>query len=101
MGKVRHAPPHAFLRAAGAISAAISLSRITGMVREIVMARLFGAGEIYDAFLLGMRIPNLTRNLFAEGALSSAFVPVFSQYLATRGRQEAAELSSAVATALF
>jgi putative peptidoglycan lipid II flippase len=100
MGKVRNAPPHAFLRAAGAISAAISLSRITGMVREIVMARLFGAGEIYDAFLLGMRIPNLTRNLFAEGALSSAFVPVFSQYLATRGRQEAAELSSAVATAL-
>jgi putative peptidoglycan lipid II flippase len=90
-----------FFRAAGAISAAVSLSRITGMVREIVMARLFGAGAVYDAFLLGTRIPNLARNLFAEGALSSAFVPVFSECLATRGRREAANLSNAVATALF
>ena len=89
-----------FFRAAGTISAAISLSRTTGMVREMAMARLFGAGEIYDAFLLGMRIPNLARNLFAEGALSSAFVPVFSQYLETRGRKAAADLSSAVASAL-
>jgi putative peptidoglycan lipid II flippase len=70
------------------------------MVREIVMARLFGAGAVYDAFLLGMRIPNLARNLFAEGALSSAFVPVFAQYLASKSRKEAAELSSAVASAL-
>ena len=45
------------------------------------MARLFGAGFIYDAFLLGFRIPNLTRDLFAEGALSSAFVPVFVDLL--------------------
>jgi len=66
----------------------------------MVMARLFGAGESYDAFLLGFRIPNLTRDLFAEGALSSAFVPVFTQYLATKGKREAAELSSLVATAL-
>ena len=89
------------VHAAGSISAAVSLSRITGMVREVVMARLFGAGAIYDAFLLGMRIPNLARNLFAEGSLSSAFVPVFSQYLAKRGRAEAARLSSAVATGLI
>jgi putative peptidoglycan lipid II flippase len=95
----RQAQP--FFRAAGAISAAISLSRLTGMVREVVMARLFGAGALYDAFLLGTRIPNLARNLFAEGALSSAFVPVFSQYLAARGRKQAAALSSAVTTALF
>ena len=59
-------------------------SRVTGLVREIVMARLFGAGFIYDAFLLGFRIPNLTRDLFAEGALSSAFVPSLHHYLATR-----------------
>ena len=97
-GKPRQPPP--FFRAAGTISAAISLSRVTGMLREIVMARLFGAGAIYDAYLLGMRIPNLARNLFAEGALSSAFVPVFSQYLANRGRREAAVLSSAVSSAL-
>ena len=65
------------------------------------MARLFGAGAIYDAFLLGFRIPNLTRDLFAEGALSSAFVPIFTQYLATKGKRAAAELSNLVATALI
>lgn len=88
------------MRAAGVVSAAVFLSRITGLVREMVMARLFGAGEAYDAFLLGFRIPNLTRDLFAEGALSSAFVPVFTQYLATKNKREAAELSNLVATAL-
>ncbi len=65
------------------------------------MARLFGAGAVYDAFLLGMRIPNLARNLFAEGALSSAFIPIFSEYLAGRDKREARELSNAVATALL
>ncbi len=78
---------------------AVLLSRITGMVREMVMARLFGAGLAYDAFLLGFRIPNLARNLFAEGALSSAFVPGFTRQLA-KGRQEAEELSNLVGTAL-
>src|SRR3989441_3328100 len=89
------------VRSAGVVSAAVFLSRITGLLREIVMARLFGAGRSYDAFLLGFRIPNLTRDLFAEGALSSAFVPIFTQYLATKGRREAAELSNLVATALI
>ena len=77
------------------------LSRITGLVREMVMARLFGAGAVYDAFLLGFRIPNLTRDLFAEGALSSAFVPIFTRYLATKSKSAAAELSNLVATALI
>jgi putative peptidoglycan lipid II flippase len=89
------------MRAAGVVSAAVFLSRISGLVREMIMARLFGAGQAYDAFLLGFRIPNLTRDLFAEGALSSAFVPVFTQYLATKGKREAAELSNLVATALL
>ena len=91
---------HAFLRSAGVVSAAVVLSRITGVVREMVMARLFGAGAVYDAFLLGFRIPNLTRNLFAEGALSSAFVPTFTRYLSTKSKREAAELSNLVGTAL-
>ncbi len=77
------------------------MSRVTGLVREIVMARLFGAGFIYDAYLLGFRIPNLTRDLFAEGALSSAFVPIFAQTLAQKGRKEAAVLSNLVGTALI
>ena len=89
------------VRSAGVVSAAVFLSRISGLVREMVMARLFGAGQSYDAFLLGFRIPNLTRDLFAEGALSSAFVPVFSRYLATKSKREASELASLVATALL
>jgi putative peptidoglycan lipid II flippase len=88
------------VRAAGVVSAAVFLSRITGLIRETVMAALFGASAAYDAFLIGFRIPNLTRDLFAEGALSSAFVPVFTQHLATKGRREAAELSNLVATML-
>src|SRR5579864_5385917 len=89
------------VRSAGVVSAAIFMSRITGLVREIAMARLFGAGQVYDAFLLGFRIPNLTRDLFAEGALSSAFVPIFTKYLTTKGKREAAELSNLVGTALI
>lgn len=89
------------VRAAGIVSAAVFLSRITGLVRETVMAALFGASAAYDAFLIGFRIPNLTRDLFAEGALSSAFVPVFTQHLTTKGRREAAELSNLVSTTLM
>jgi len=89
------------VRSAGVASVAIFMSRVTGLMREIVMARLFGAGQAYDAFLLGFRIPNLTRDLFAEGALSSAFVPTFTEYLAKRGKREAAELSNLVATAIL
>jgi putative peptidoglycan lipid II flippase len=76
------------------------MSRITGLVREMVMAQLFGAGYSYDAFLLGFRIPNLTRDLFAEGALSSAFVPIFTGYLQKGQRQEAGRLSNQVASAI-
>ena len=68
------------------------------------MARLFGAGRIYDAFSLGFRIPNLTRDLFAEGALSSAFVPMFTEYLATqsaRRSRRASRISSATALILI
>jgi putative peptidoglycan lipid II flippase len=89
------------VRSAGIVSVAVAMSRLTGLVREMVMARLFGAGFVYDAFLLGFRIPNLTRDLFAEGALSSAFVPIFTQTLAQKGRKEAAVLSNLVATALI
>ncbi|MBM3748332.1 MAG: murein biosynthesis integral membrane protein MurJ [Acidobacteria bacterium] len=88
------------VRSAGMVSAGVLLSRLSGLVRETVMARLFGASMVYDAFSLGFRIPNLTRDLFAEGALSAAFVPTFTEYLATKGKKEAAELSSLVGTAV-
>lgn len=88
-------------RSAGIVSIAIFLSRITGLVREMVMAQKFGAGFAYDAFLLGFRIPNLSRDLFAEGSLSAAFVPTFTYYLTKKTPQEAAALSNVVATATF
>ena len=75
-------------------------SRVTGLAREMAMAWLFGASMAYDAFMLGFRIPNLTRDLFAEGALSSAFVPTFTEYLAKRSKQDAARLANLVATAI-
>src|SRR5260370_9151463 len=87
------------VRSAGVVSAAVLLSRLTGLVREIAMARLFGAGVAMDAFVIGFRIPNLTRDLFAEGALSSAFVPTFTNYLTTKSKQEAAPLSNLLTTA--
>lgn len=95
------APAENVARSAGIVSIAVFLSRITGLVREKVMAHYFGAGFVYDAFLLGFRIPNLTRDLFAEGALSSAFVPIFTQTLASEGRKQAAVLSNLVGTALI
>ena len=91
----------AILRSASRVSGALLLSRVSGLVRETVMAHLFGAGRVYDAFSLGFRIPNLTRDLFAEGALSSAFVPTFSQYLAGKRREEAAHLANLVGTAVI
>jgi putative peptidoglycan lipid II flippase len=66
-----------------------------------MMTRLFGAGPAMDAFILGFRIPNLTRDLFAEGALSAAFVPTFVDYLRKGDRKEAAHLANLVATAII
>jgi putative peptidoglycan lipid II flippase len=82
-------------------SAAVLTSRVSGLVREGAMARLFGASSAYDAFLIGFRIPNLARDLFAEGALSAAFVPIFVEYLHNKGKQEAAHLANLVATAII
>lgn len=88
-------------RHAGIASFAVLLSRISGLVREGVMSRLFGAGAAVDAFVIGFRIPNLTRDLFAEGALSAAFVPTFVDYLNKKSKQEAAHLVNLVATAII
>ncbi len=77
------------------------LSRVSGLVREGVMSRMFGAGSAYDAFVIGFRIPNLTRDLFAEGALSAAFVPTFVEYLQNKDKKEAAHLANLVATAII
>src|SRR5262245_9926555 len=72
------------------------LSRVLGLVREQVIATLFGAGLAADAFNVAFRIPNLLRDLFAEGALSAAFVPTFTEYARKRAPGEAWELGRQV-----
>jgi putative peptidoglycan lipid II flippase len=76
-------------------------SRVLGLVREQVMAYLFGAGNAVDAFNVAFRIPNLVRDLFAEGAMSAAFVPTFTRYLTREGRASAWRLGSHVLNALL
>lgn len=87
--------------AAGKVSLAVLISRILGLVREQVFAGLFGAGIYNDAWQVAFRIPNLLRDLFAEGALSSAFVPSFSEYLHRKGKSEAWELANLVLSGLL
>jgi putative peptidoglycan lipid II flippase len=84
------------VRSAGAVSIAVMCSRVLGLIREQVFAGLFGAGYAYDAFVVAFRIPNLLRDLFAEGALSAAFVTVFSHYNTNRGAEETWRLAGNV-----
>lgn len=83
-------------RSAATVSIAVMCSRVLGLVREQVFAGLFGAGYAYDSFVVAFRIPNLLRDLFGEGALSAAFVSVFSDYNANRSREETWRLASNV-----
>ena len=82
------------MRAAGLISALTLMSRLLGLAREQVFAALLGAGLHADAFQAAFRIPNLLRDLFAEGALSAAFVPTYARALAEGGPARARQLSS-------
>src|SRR5689334_5024446 len=76
-------------RAAGLVGALTVVSRVTGLVRDIVVGYLFGAGLGADAFFVAYRIPNLLRRLVAEGAATAAFIPVFTGYLTNGPRAEA------------
>jgi len=87
-------------RAAGVVGLATMLSRVFGFIRDMVVAAIFGAGFATDAFFVAFRIPNLLRRLFAEGSLTISFVPVFTEYLKTRSRQEALELANVAFTML-
>jgi putative peptidoglycan lipid II flippase len=93
------------LKAAASVSGMTFLSRITGFVRDALLAILFGAGLAMDAFVVAFRIPNLLRRLFAEGAFSQAFVPVVGEYRAQHGdektREFAARVLGLLAAALF
>src|SRR5574341_764649 len=83
------------------ISAATMASRVLGLARDQLFALLIGANRFSDAFVVAFRIPNLLRDLFAEGALSSAFVPTFAEHRRNRGVEAAVALANAVAGAIL
>ncbi|MDQ2868604.1 MAG: murein biosynthesis integral membrane protein MurJ [Verrucomicrobiota bacterium] len=85
-------------KATGIVGIAILCSRLLGLVREQVFAGLFGAGANLDAFLMAFRVPNLLRDLFAEGALSTAFITTFSKKIAQDGDGSAWRLANKMAT---
>ena len=87
-------------RRAGVVSAAVLASRLLGLVREQAFAVFFGAGRELDAFITAFRIPNLLRDLFAEGALSAAFVTTFTQRMEREGERSAWRLANLVVNAL-
>src|ERR1700729_4459776 len=85
-------------KAASIVGLAVMCSRILGLIREQIFAALFGGGRAMDAFTVAFRTPNLLRDLFAEGALSTAFITTFSKTIATDGDQAAWRLANKVAT---
>lgn len=88
------------VEAAGVLGCATMLSRVMGMVRDMIVAHLFGAGLATDAFIAAFQIPNVLRRFFAEGALTSAFVPIFSHTLTSCGQARARQLANSCATLL-
>ncbi len=89
------------LKALATVSGMTLLSRILGFVRDFVIARIFGAGMLTDAFFVAFKLPNLLRRLFAEGAFSQAFVPILGEYKSKHGELETRQLVDHVATLLF
>lgn len=90
-----------FLKRSLRFSTSTVISRLLGLVREQVFSHFFGAGAAVDAFYAAFRIPNLLREFFAEGALSAAYVPVFSQRLKDEGKQKAFLLTSTILSVLL
>jgi putative peptidoglycan lipid II flippase len=88
------------LKTLSAISSMTMLSRITGLLRETLIARAFGASAMTDAYVVAFRIPNLLRRLFAEGAFSQAFVPILAEYKNQQGPEASKKLVDHVANTL-
>ncbi len=94
-------PSRTLARSAASAGVATLTSRVLGVVREQVVAAFFGAGAAMDAYNVAFRIPNLLRDLFAEGAMSAAFVPTFTRTLTTEGKEPAWRLGNHVINALI
>jgi putative peptidoglycan lipid II flippase len=96
MGKVVATEERAMVRAAGQIGFFTLLSRVAGLLRDVVIGSVFGAGSATDAFFVAFRIPNLLRRVVGEGASTAALVPVITEYLTHRPRAEAMEMVRAL-----
>jgi putative peptidoglycan lipid II flippase len=94
IGTGAHHTAEPLARSAGLAGAATLTSRVLGVIRDTVLAAIFGAGNEMDAFLVAFRIPNLARDLFAEGAMSAAFVPTFTEHLTRQGRDSSWRLGN-------
>lgn len=81
-------------KAAGAVGGMTLLSRVFGFLRDMVIAMMFGSSSVADAFFVAFRIPNLQRRILGKGAVSAAFIPVFSEYLNTKSKEESWNLVS-------
>src|SRR5215213_4527926 len=94
------AKPGRIARNTAIFSILTGLSRIAGLIREIVASSYFGTSGAFSAFTLAFQVPNLVRNLFADAALSAAFVPVFTELLEKGRRKEAFQLASTLAVVI-
>jgi len=94
-------PTPSLASSAGKVSLATAFSRVLGLIREQVVAYFFGAGMATDAFIAAFRVPNLLRDLFAEGALSSAFIPVFKDKMVNEGKASAFRLANITISVLL
>ena len=85
------------LKTLATVSSMTMISRLLGFVRDMIIARVFGAGMATDAFFVAFKLPNMLRRVFAEGAFSQAFVPIFSEYKNKKTEEEAREFLAKVA----
>ncbi|MBD5397909.1 murein biosynthesis integral membrane protein MurJ [bacterium] len=90
-----------FLKNTVAVGGLTFLSRISGLIRDLFVAKYLGAGKLSDCFLVAFRIPNLFRSIFAEGAFNSAFIPIFSGILYTDGKEKAKNFCQSIFALLF
>ena len=88
-------------RSAGVIGSWTMVSRVLGLIRDVISASIFGTSMVWDAFVQAFMIPNFLRRLFGEGALSAAFIPVFTDYLHKKSKDEALKLASVVISILM
>ena len=100
MKQVKNLENSKVAKAAGVVGISTMVSRVFGFIRDMVVAALFGAGLASDAFFVAFRIPNLLRRLIGEGSLTVSFVPVFTEYLQKKSKEEALELANTAFTVL-